>query len=190
MFLGARLAGLAAIAALVPGCPPGGDDDPTPAPSCETGEIELVYGQYDQQHDLADGDAVPLLAAPQGGHILLIGARARSATRCSVVVNAALRDPCNQRVVGLDERSVVVEPRSDGWAIPGAHGLADYANVAVCPSAAAGDDVFGLPYQLEVRISASHGGPVIATFQRTITPTCTDDYCRSDCAVEPPTCTR
>jgi len=183
----------AALAALV-GCSGG------PAPACEVPPIPpgppggadaadvvlVAQGDGGQLEDLVDGAAVPLIAAPQGGHILLIGARVRGVSGCSVQINAALRDPCNNRVVGLEDRPITLQDRGDGWAVPIDPGeLANYANVAVCPVQAAAHDLHGNLFELEVRIS-DDAGTVLAERTAMIRPTCgpDDTYCRCDCDLD------
>lgn len=175
---------LAAIAALAGGCVwPGGDDEPS---ACELGadlDAEIVFAdQMGTVARVADQPNVPLIAAPQGGHILLVGARVRATVKsCAVVVNAALRDPATNRVLGLEERPVTISSYGGEWAgPPPAVGLSDLANVAVCPSAIASASIDAHPSTLEVRISAS--GIEIAHATATITPTCSDSYCHGDCS--------
>jgi hypothetical protein len=155
------------------------------ASPCEvdgTAEVGLVYADENGRvHDVGQGDAIPLLSAPQGGHIVLVAPRIRARSECEVQVNASLRDPASLRVIGLEERPVVVHPRGDGWAAPeDPAGLSDLANVAVCPSVVT-DAIDGQPFLLEVQL-VDDAGTRIAGGTATVLPTCSHDYCRSDCA--------
>ena len=144
-------------------------------------EVGLVYAdEAGLVHDVGEGDAIPLISAPQGGHIVLVAPRIRATRQCELQVNAALREPASLRVVGLEERPIVVHPRGDGWAAPEAPaGLSDLANVAVCPSVVASID--GASFRLEVQL-LDDAGPRIAGGTATVRPTCSSDYCRLDCS--------
>ncbi|MBA3392389.1 MAG: hypothetical protein H0T89_07080 [Deltaproteobacteria bacterium] len=177
------LLGRAAVLVLLAGCPSNDDSD-----ACDVDastEMMLVYAnQLGVTADFADGASLPLVAAPQGGHILLVAPAIRVAGSCSVQINAALRDPASGRVIGLEERPLMLVAH-DGWARPpAAAGLSDLANVAVCPTSAVTTPIFDHPYQLELQILDADGHPVC---ERTamVVPTCDDEYCRTDCGALP-----
>ncbi len=155
--------------------------DASPCDVDGTAEVGLVFAdEAGRVHDVGQGDAIPLISAPQGGHIVLVAPRIRARSACEVQVNAALRDPASLRVLGLEERPVVVHPRGDGWAAPeDPAGLSDLANVAVCPSVVT-DAIDGAPFLLEVQL-VDGAGTRIAGGSATVRPTCSHDYCRSDC---------
>jgi hypothetical protein len=161
------------------GCP-----EPT-LPECDVidaASVMLVASDYeDKMIDIKDGSQVTLLGAPQGGHILLVGARVRAATDCQLIATASLRDPVSQRVIGLEQRPLLLDKRADGWAVP-RHGLDAMPNVAVCPSAAATTPIYNHEYKLEVALTTLDGAPV-ATVSAMITPACApnDGYCEGDC---------
>jgi hypothetical protein len=135
-------------------------------------------------HDVVDNGDVELIAAPQGGHILLVGARiAATDERCQLVATGALRDPQTRRVIGVEQRPLLLERRLDGWLYPRA-GLDAMPNVAVCPSAAAVVSIDGNPYTLEVELSSITGTPV-ASLAATIQPRCSSEFCRVDCSPLP-----
>jgi hypothetical protein len=169
----------AALLVLLAGCP-----DET-LPECDvidSSSVMLVASDYnDSMVDITDGSQVPLLAAPQGGHILLVGARVRAHTDCQLIATASLRDPATQRVIGLEQRPLLLDKRSDGWAVP-RQGLDAMPNVAVCPSAAATTAIYNHEYKLEVALTTLDGAPV-ATASAMITPSCSDQYCQSDCNI-------
>lgn len=168
-----------ALLALLAGCPE------QTLPECDvidSSSIVLVASDYnDAMIDISDGSQVPLLGAPQGGHILLVGARVRARSDCQLVATAALRDPATQRVIGLEERPLLLDSHANGWAKP-RPGLDAMPNVAVCPSSAATTPIFNHLYQLEVALKTLDGAPV-ATASAMITPTCSasDGFCESDC---------
>jgi hypothetical protein len=167
----------AALLVLLAGCP---DDTLPECDVIDSSSVMLVASDYnDVMIDITDGSQVPLLAAPQGGHILLVGARVRTKSDCQLIATASLRDPATQRVLGLEQRPLLLDKRSDGWAVP-RQGLDAMPNVAVCPSAAASTPVYNHEYKLEVALTTLDGAAV-ATASAMITPSCADQYCQSDC---------
>jgi hypothetical protein len=183
---------LATLAAVLGGCPaPSHNQCAIPdagalggGPGGTNGlEAELVAA--DQSGNLVtlhDGDHVPLMRAPQGGHILLVGARVHSDDTCDLDATGSLRDTASNRVIGLDERTLYVNATGDGWAAPQQPvELNAMPNVAVCPTSATTAAINGNPYQLEVAISS--GGSQVADLKITAIPTCaTDDtYCAQEC---------
>ena len=158
---------------------------PAPADECKlAGAIDAELVAADSNGALVtihDGDPVALMGAPQGGHILLVGARIHTDAACQVDATGSLRDPATNRVLGLDERALFVERTGDGWAAPSEPvSLSAMPNVAVCPTAATAAAVNGNTYQLEVAIT---GGSGSATLTAMVVPTCPagDSYCTSDC---------
>ena len=162
------------------------DDDTLPECSvADTSAIALVASDGQRVFDIADGAQVPLLGAPQGGHILLVGARVKTASACQLTATAALRDTTTQRVLGLEERPLLLDERADGWAVPPST-LDAMPNVAVCPSAAATSNVYDHEYRLELTLSKS--GRQLASLSAMITPTCSQNalaFCQSDCQFFP-----
>jgi len=146
-------------------------------------EAELVAA--DQSGNLVtlhDGDHVPLMRAPQGGHILLVGARVHSDDTCDLDATGSLRDTASNRVIGLDERTLYVTATGDGWAAPQQPvDLNAMPNIAVCPTSATTAAINGNPYQLEIAITT--GGSQVADLKIMAIPTCgTDDtYCAQEC---------
>lgn len=146
-------------------------------------EAELVAAdQMGNLVTLHDGDHVPLMRAPQGGHILLVGARVHTDDTCHLDATGSLRDTASNRVIGLDERTLYVAATGDGWAAPAQPvDLNAMPNIAVCPTSATTAAVNGNPYQLEIAIA--NGGSQVADLKITAIPTCaTDDtYCAQEC---------
>jgi hypothetical protein len=163
--------------ALLTGCP-----EPT-LPECDVldaSNVMLVASdESDKMIDVTDGTQIPLIGAPQGGHILLVGARVRTSGDCQLMATASLRDPATQRVLGLEQRPLLLDKRADGWAVP-RHGLDAMPNVAVCPSAAASTAIYGREYKLEVALTTLDETPIV-TVSAMVTPTCTDAWCEGDC---------
>jgi hypothetical protein len=168
-----------------------GDDDPTCTfigdPDLPL-EIQVIYRAADgSSRLLVDGGTIDLVTPDQGGKVALPGVRARNVDTCSVALNAALRDPCNNRVIALEQRPVNLVAGDDGWAVPKQPGeLSDYANVPACPTAAATRDVDDEPFVLEVRLTDGRGRIAMQTM--TVTPVCAEadsaEACRCECDVD------
>jgi hypothetical protein len=170
-----------ALALLIAAC--GGDDDDTlgDCSGIEPASAVLVASNAAGViADVSEGAEVELIAAPQGGHILLVGARIKADGGCKLDATGALRDIATSRVIGLEQRPMLLEPAAGGYVMP-RQGLDAMPNVAVCPSAAATTSVDANPYRLELHLATSEG-ETITDLAATVTPTCTSDYCRSDCA--------
>lgn len=173
-----------ALIALLAGCPsnePGACKAPA---SNRSLEVELVVAD-DAGHAsvVHDGDTVPLLGAPQGGHILLVGARVHDDQTCQYDATGSLRDLASNRVVGLEQRTMFVTSTGDGWSSPDEQ-FSSMPNVAVCPNFATGSVVFGQAYELEVALRI--GDQTVADLKAMVTPTCAaaDAYCQHDCGAQ------
>lgn len=179
-----------ALLVLLAGCPFGGGDDADSLPECsmvDDQSVMLVASTATSTiHDIMDGSQVDLIGAPQGGHILLVGARVKAAGDCQLQATASLRDTTTSRVIGLEQRALLLEKHTDGWAVP-RQGLDAMPNVAVCPSAAATTSIDGHPYLLEVSLATMSGTPIVNA-SAMVTPTCAtgDSYCHGDCMATPP----
>ena len=171
------------LIALLAGCP-----EPT-LPECDvldTSSVMLVASDNDGHiTNLTDGSPVPLIGAPQGGHIVLVGARVKAAHDCQLVATASLRDTATNRVIGLEQRPLLLEQQSSGWASPRTS-LDAMPNVAVCPSSAATTNVYNHAYQLEVALATLDETPIV-TATVMVVPTCnpSDGFCEDDCGLSP-----
>jgi hypothetical protein len=183
-------AAAAAVAAALAGATGCGDDDPaTPdAAPCDVGdptatpELQVITQVAGAIAPVTDGGTLPIVVPPQGGHILLVGVRVKNVSLCGATIGVALRDPCDNGVLGIERRPVAWRVADDGFAEPAQPmEISDYANVAVCPNGAGDRDIDGQPYQLEVRFYEA-GGRVAERILAT-TPTCDagDTYCTCDC---------
>ena len=156
-------------------------------PECtmiDASNVQLVASDLDDHMiDITDGSQVPLLGAPQGGHIMLVGARIKAASDCQLIANAALRDVATNRVLGLEQRPLLLDRHHDGWAVP-RHGIDEMPNLAVCPASAATTTIYNHEYKLEVTLMTLDE-QMVATATALITPTCQpgDGYCEGDCGL-------
>jgi len=168
-------------AVLASGC--SGDDGPPPK-SCPIGdltaaaELQIVNLGADLTtiSTTQDSDKVPLVAPPQGGWIVLIGARARNLDGCQVTLTTALVDACDGTILNLDVRPTVLDAGADGW---GTSSVTTFGNLPVCPTLTSTRDLNGQPYIVQVAIEDVNGQK--ASTSMTIVPTCGSDPSRCSC---------
>ena len=171
----------AAIVAMLAGCPANPSECKLPA-GAEL-EAQLVAADANgMMQPVSDGAHVSLMGAPQGGHILLVGARIHNDDTCQLDATASLRDIASNRVLGVDERTMYLSKTGDGWSQPDAS-LSAVPNVAVCPTSATAASVNNHPYELEIVI-VDGDGKQVADVKASVIPTCAtgDDYCVEECA--------
>jgi hypothetical protein len=185
-----RSAGAAVV--VVAGCGPDGPAIPDARPIlCTVGdlaaepEMQLIYRTGDGDAvPLDDGGRLPLLTPPQGGKVSFVGVRVKNVTVCGATIQAALRDPCDGRVLGIERRPIAWRIADDGFAEPAQPAeISDYVNLPMCPNAGAERDVDGHPYSLEVRLYERTGRATERIV--TVVPHCDDDLdpprCRCEC---------
>ncbi len=178
------------IGAAVAAC---GDDGAAPdATPCRVGDVsadptvELIYRTADgTMAPLADGAVLPLMSPPQGGKIVLVSMRVRDAELCGATIQAALRDPCTNRILGIERRPVAWRFADDGFAEPAQpQELSDFVNLPLCPNAGAADDLDGHIYQLEMRFYETPDAQPIERLLD-VTLSCDDeldpDGCKCEC---------
>jgi hypothetical protein len=155
--------------------------DPSSAP-----ELRILYRGADGNVQEARAmDAVPLLAAPQGGRILLVGVRARNVQGCNVELSSALVDSPRNSVVSLEKRPIVLEMGADGWLSPKRPtASSNYSNLPGCPRSDLTRPVDGEVYQLRVSLVDSKGRTAVASLD--VIPTCSGDVetCRCECSTD------
>ncbi|MBI1945664.1 MAG: hypothetical protein HYS27_08210 [Deltaproteobacteria bacterium] len=136
-------------------------------------ELQLVYRTAQgEMADLVDGGEVPLIIPPQGGHVVIIGARLRNVNVCGLQMSALLRDTCTNRILGREGRPIYVEKSADGWAVPIApERLDNYVNINACPNLVSSRDVDQQPYQLELR-AVNLNVDLLLTAQLEVTAVC------------------
>jgi len=150
------------VAAVIVSAACSGDDDaPDDGGVCAVGDpaaapVLQVVGRGGVA--IEDGGTIALELPPQGGRVVFAGLRARNVNICGASVQAAMRDPCNGRVVGLEQRPVAWRIAGDGFAEPAQPGeISDFANIPACPNAAIDHDIDGHPVALEVRLYEASG---------------------------------
>jgi hypothetical protein len=129
---------------------------------------------------LKDGDDLAVLFPPQGGRVAFVGVRALHVDGCALQVIGALRDPISKQL-RLDGRTVNLRREPDGWGTTGrgtttniedSAEIGDYSNVALCPNQWADQDVFDVPFELEVAITDRT--KKTATRKITVVPRCAE----------------
>jgi hypothetical protein len=142
-------------------------------------EIEIVHlDAKDAVIQTQPMAQVPLLPPPQGGWIVLLGARARNIDGCRVTLTTALVDGCDQQILQIDKRPTRLEPGADGW---GTSTVTMFGNLPVCPDLTAKRDLHDVPYDVKVVIEDTGGQKASATL--TVVPICPpgDALCMCQC---------
>jgi hypothetical protein len=140
-------------------------------------ELEIVH--LDAQNTVIESTAmatVPLIQPPQGGWIVLLGARARNIDGCRIRLTTALVDPCNDEILKIDQRPTRLIAGSDGW---GVSSVSAFSNLEVCPHITSVRDLNDVPYILRVRIEDDEGRE--AQTEVTLVPTCPAGNPMCDC---------
>jgi hypothetical protein len=173
----------AVLATAALGC--GGEDPPQTKP-CPIGDMsaapELQIVHLDAQNTVITTQpmqVVPLLQPPQGGWIVLLGARARNIDGCRLTLTTVLIDGCNGEILDLDQRPTVLVEGSDGWGVSSA---TTFGNLPVCPHLTAARDQHNAPYRMQVVIEDDDGRK--ATSELTLVPACPPNtpLCTCQCA--------
>jgi hypothetical protein len=178
---------IAAAALVVPaGC--GGNHGAAPdagAKPCPIGDLtapaELEIVHLDGGNTVIQTQAmaqVPLLPPPQGGWIVLVGARARNLDGCNATLTTVLIDGCDQQIIKVDKRPTRLEPGGDGW---GTSTVTTFGNLPVCPQLTAKRDLHDVPYNVQVVVEDPGGHKASATLA--VVPVCPpgDALCTCQC---------
>lgn len=142
-------------------------------------ELQIVHlDASNAVHQTQAMAQVPLLPPPQGGWIVLLGARARNIDGCQVTLTTALVDGCDQQILQIDKRPTRLEPGADGW---GTSAVTTFGNLPVCPQLTAKRDLHDVPYSVMVVVEDTGGHKASATLA--IVPTCPpgDALCMCQC---------
>jgi hypothetical protein len=142
-------------------------------------------GQAGEFVELRDGDALPLVTPPQGGHVSFVFARARNVDPCRMQIGATLRSPRTMRIITEESRSISMRPLPTGWAEPNLADISSAANVPMCPDYHE-EAIVDTEYTLEVRLEERNSGRSGKAI-RTVVPRCLEDdayrnaLCRCEC---------
>jgi hypothetical protein len=151
--------------------------DPAQAPAIDMVTLDAAFAV----HTAGDGSELALIRPPQGGKIVLVGARARNVCAGPIQVTGAVTDLCTGRVVGLESRTVLYVAAADGGVadVKEPAQISSYANVAVCPNNVAARDLDGEPYRVTVTIQDKLGR--VAEKVITATPVCAEPEDEREC---------
>jgi hypothetical protein len=123
---------------------------------------------------LEDGDPVELWRAPQGGHVLVVGARIRGLGGETISLRVRVRDPESNRILAEEKRTVVTElvPDEPGWRQTLRQTNSQATHVPVCPNYGA-RDIVSQTQRVEVHVTELYA-PVETTGQTelTLVPSC------------------
>ncbi len=139
---------------------------------------------------LGPGDSVDLWNAPQGGHVVLLGAKVKNMTSDTATLKVRFRRPDTGLIVAEEGRTVKMVPVPDepGVMQPDIRSRSQVTNVPLCPSY----DHIGVvdqSFNVEVIVTALYTDPVqSATTTLEVVARCStpDDeaFCRCECAAD------
>jgi len=149
--------------------------------------IELVPGVAvdGKLVELHDGDHLPLVTPPQGGHVSFIGVRARNVDVCHAKITARLISSQSGLIAAEESRSINLNASADGWAEPNLSDISSVANVPLCPDYH-DESIVDTSYKLVVRLEDSRSGASACEIERSVMPSCEQsaDYERARCVCE------
>jgi len=181
-------AGVIAGALAPPACGGESTPDAREAERCPIGdmsaapEVEIMH--LDAQSAVVQTQAmaqVPLIPPPQGGWIVLLGARATNVDGCRVDLTTSFRDGPGAAVLKVDRRPTLLDDTGDGW---GTTRPTEAGNLPICPQATAARDLHDEAYEVTVALEDAYGQQ--ASRSIVIVPTCPAQdptgRCRCECA--------
>lgn len=107
---------------------------------------------------LAEGDSIALVAAPQGGHVIHIGARVRGLGSDTVNIRTRLRDPATNAIEMEEARDIVMRPvpGQPEWMEPDLRSVSQVTHIPACPNYDP-SVLLDAPWKLEVIIEEIEG---------------------------------
>lgn len=149
--------------------------------------IEIVPGVADEGKfaELRDGDPLPLVTPPQGGHVSFVGVRARNVDACHAKITARILSIQSGLIAAEEARDIRLAPATDGWAEPNFSDISSVANVPMCPDYH-DESIVDTSYTLVVRLEDSRGSMFAGEAKRTVIPSCLQsaDYEKARCMCE------
>ena len=136
---------------------------------------------------LDEGDPVDLWNAPQGGHVVLFGAKVKNMTSEVANIKVRFRRPDTGLIVAEEGRSVkmVPVPNEPDTLQPDIRSFSQVANVPLCPSYS-GVGIVDQTFDVEVLVTALYTDPVqTGTARLKVVAKCStpsdETFCRCDC---------
>jgi hypothetical protein len=157
-----------------------------------TDDILVIFpAQFTQEgmamRMLAAGDPVDLWNAPQGGHVVLAGAKVKNLTSDTATLKVRFRQPDTGHIVAEEGRTVKMlpVPGEPGLMQPDIRSRSQVSNVPLCPSYGPLGTV-DQTLVMEVTMTALYTAPVESgTTTLLVVPRCStpDDeaFCRCEC---------
>lgn len=171
----------------------GGSDASHDARDADLGPMELRAARLvDEGLPLVllnEGDALPLSAALQGGHVMYVAAQVSGLHSNIAEIEATLRFPDNGAILNREARTVAMRELADepGWWQPDIRSRSQVAHIPACPNY---DDrsLRDEEWLLDIKVIRTEDGESASTTLR-VTPTCefTDStlQARCECECEP-----
>jgi hypothetical protein len=136
---------------------------------------------------LADDGALELWAAPQGGHVVLIGAKVQKLPGDVAILRVRVRHPATNLIIAEEARSVkmVPVPGEPDMMQPDIRTRSQVAHVPLCPDYDA-FDIVDRPMSVTVQVMAPPVDPThVGETTLTLLPTCvaaaSEEHCRCEC---------
>jgi hypothetical protein len=152
----------------------------------------LMYTPIDMPVDLVEeGDAIELWRAPQGGHVLLVGARVKNLESDTVELRARLLDGETGAIVAEEARTVLMVEADDapGWMQNDRRTRSQVCHVPVCPDYDDAD-VRDREHRLQVEVTALYSNFATGVGERRVLPTCMQEHpdelatCECECEAD------
>ncbi|MCA9646257.1 MAG: hypothetical protein KC492_36455, partial [Myxococcales bacterium] len=138
--------------------------------------IPMMYRPIDQPALVLeeDGAEFELWRAPQGGHVLVVGARIRGLDSDTIELRARLRDEETGAIIQEEARTVVTAevPNHPGWVETDRRTESQSTHIPVCPDYDKNDDIEGRSYLLEVEVRELYADESEGKASLHIVPTC------------------
>jgi len=165
--------------------------DPAKAGDGSSGMLEIFPAQFTEERMpmrmLAAGDPVDLWNAPQGGHVVLLGAKVKNLMSDTANLKVRFRQPNGGIVVAEEGRTVKMVPVPDEPELmqPDIRSRSQVSNVPLCPSYGV-SGIVDRPFDIEVSLTALYTDPAQTgtTTLRVVARCSTPDdeaFCRCEC---------
>jgi hypothetical protein len=159
-----------------------------------SGALVILPAQFTEEQMpmrmLGAGDPVDLWNAPQGGHVVLLGAKVKNLTSDTATLKVRFRRPDTGLIVAEEGRTVKMVPVPDepGVMQPDLRSRSQVSNVPLCPSY----DHIGIvdeSFDMEVMVTALYTDPVESgTTTLRVVASCStpsdEAFCRCECEAD------
>jgi hypothetical protein len=148
----------------------------------------LMYTPPDTPTVLLEaGDALELWTAPQGGHVVNVGARIQGLDTDTIELRVRVRDLELRTIVAEEGRTVITRevPGEPGWRETDRRTRSQVTHVALCPNYGS-RDIVGLEYEVEVSVTELYSDFTTGSASLVLLPSClqTDSVLHDACICE------